>query len=43
MCSVELMQREFPGRKVEEYRRMLGRFGVSGDLVRNCILTLGQL
>jgi len=32
VCSVELMQREFPGRKVEEYRRMLGRFGVSGDL-----------
>ncbi len=32
VCSVELMQREFPGRKVEEYRRMLGSFGVTGDL-----------
>ena len=26
------MQKHFPGKKVEEYRRMLGLFGVSGDL-----------
>ena len=26
------MQKEFPGKKVEEYRRMLGQFGVSGDM-----------
>ena len=26
------MQKEFPGKKVEDYRRMLGQFGVSGDL-----------
>jgi ATP-binding cassette subfamily F protein 3 len=32
VCSVELMMKEFPGHKVEEYRRMLGQFGVSGDL-----------
>ncbi len=32
ICGVELMQREFPGRKVEEYRRMLGSFGVTGDM-----------
>ena len=25
------MQREFPGKKVEEYRRMLGQFGVTGN------------
>ena len=32
MCSVELMAKHFPGHKTEEYRRMLGKFGVSGDL-----------
>ena len=32
VCPVELMAREFPGKKSEEYRRMLGQFGVSGDL-----------
>ena len=26
------MQQHFPGKKVEEYRRMLGSFGVIGDL-----------
>ena len=26
------MAKEFPGKKSEEYRRMLGQFGVSGDL-----------
>ena len=26
------MQKHFPGKKVEEYRRMLGSFGVTGDL-----------
>ncbi len=34
------MQREFPGRKVEEYRRMLGSFGVSGDLALQQIESL---
>lgn len=32
ICSVELVAKQFPGKKVEEYRRMLGSFGVSGDL-----------
>ena len=26
------MQKEFPGKKVEEYRRMLGQFGVTGSI-----------
>ena len=30
VCPVEVMQKEFPGKKVEEYRRMLGQFGVTG-------------
>merc|ERR1719282_1851634 len=32
VCPVEVMQREFPGKKVEEYRTMLGKFGVTGDM-----------
>ena len=32
VCPVEVMQKEFPGKKVEEYRRMLGQFGVTGDM-----------
>jgi len=32
ICPVEVMQKEFPGKKVEEYRRMLGQFGVTGDM-----------
>jgi len=32
VCPVEIMMKEFPGKKVEEYRRMLGQFGVSGDM-----------
>ena len=30
VCPVEVMQKEFPGKKVEEYRTMLGKFGVTG-------------
>lgn len=40
ICSVELMQKEFPGKKVEEYRRMLGQFGVTGDLAVQQIVSL---
>merc|ERR1711976_923640 len=40
VCSVELMQKHFPGKKVEEYRRMLGKFGVSGDLALQQIVSL---
>jgi len=44
ICSVELVQKQFPGRKVEEYRRMLGSFGVTGDLALQqiCSLSGGQ-
>jgi len=44
ICSVELMQQHFPGKKVEEYRRMLGSFGVIGDLALQqiCSLSGGQ-
>ena len=37
ICPVEVMQKEFPGKKVEEYRRMLGQFGVTGDKIRHHI------
>nr|QTW43718.1 ABCF3 [Eurytemora affinis] len=40
VCSVELMQKEFPGKKVEEYRRMLGQFGVTGDMALQQIESL---
>lgn len=44
VCSVELMQKHFPGKKVEEYRRMLGSFGVTGELALQqiCSLSGGQ-
>ena len=34
VCPVEVMKKEFPGKKVEEYRRMLGQFGVTGNTHR---------
>lgn len=37
---VELMQHEFPGKPVEEYRRQLGSFGVSGDLALQIVASL---
>ncbi|CAL8110931.1 unnamed protein product [Orchesella dallaii] len=37
---VELLQQRFPGQTVEEYRRQLGRFGVSGDLALQSISSL---
>lgn len=40
VCSVELMQKEFPGHKAEEYRRMLGCFGVTGDMALQQIKSL---
>ncbi|XP_015590297.1 ATP-binding cassette sub-family F member 3 isoform X2 [Cephus cinctus] len=40
VCSVELLQNHFPGKPVEEYRRMLGSFGVSGDLALQTINSL---
>uniref|UniRef100_A0A146M2S6 ATP-binding cassette sub-family F member 3 n=2 Tax=Lygus hesperus TaxID=30085 RepID=A0A146M2S6_LYGHE len=38
--SVELLQQEHPGRPVEEYRRQLGSFGVSGDLALQVVASL---
>lgn len=31
VCAVELLQREVPGFKVEQYRQMLGQFGLGGS------------
>ncbi|CAA9996228.1 unnamed protein product [Nesidiocoris tenuis] len=38
--SVDLLQQEYPGRPVEEYRRQLGSFGVSGDLALQVVASL---
>ncbi|XP_026285757.2 ATP-binding cassette sub-family F member 3 isoform X1 [Frankliniella occidentalis] len=40
VCSVELLQKTYPGKPVEEYRRQLGSFGVSGDLALQSIASL---
>uniref|UniRef100_A0A6B2EDG5 ATP-binding cassette sub-family F member 3 n=1 Tax=Phlebotomus kandelakii TaxID=1109342 RepID=A0A6B2EDG5_9DIPT len=40
MCCVEVLQKDFPGRPVEEYRRQLGSFGVSGDLALQSVASL---
>ena len=34
------MQKHFPGKKVEEYRRMLGSFGVTGELALQQVIDL---
>jgi ATP-binding cassette subfamily F protein 3 len=31
VCAVELLQREAPGRRVEQHRKMLGMFGLGGS------------
>lgn len=38
--SVELMQSRFPNRTIEEYRAELGKFGVSGDLALQPLISL---
>lgn len=38
--SVELLQKQYPGKTVEEYRRQLGSFGVCGDLALQSIASL---
>ncbi|XP_011497559.1 PREDICTED: ATP-binding cassette sub-family F member 3 [Ceratosolen solmsi marchali] len=40
VCPVELLQNHFPGKPIEEYRRMLGSFGISGDLALQTIHSL---
>jgi ATP-binding cassette subfamily F protein 3 len=40
VSALELMQQKFPGRKDEEYRHLLGMFGVSSDLALRPIASL---
>ncbi|XP_058807747.1 ATP-binding cassette sub-family F member 3 [Phymastichus coffea] len=40
VCPVELLQKHFPGKPIEEYRRMLGSFGITGDLALQNINSL---
>lgn len=40
VCPVELLQNHFPGKPIEEYRRMLGSFGISGNLALQTISSL---
>lgn len=37
---VELLQQTYPGKPIEEYRRQLGSFGISGDMA---LQTVGSL
>ncbi|XP_058128437.1 ATP-binding cassette sub-family F member 3 [Anopheles ziemanni] len=37
---VELLQNAYPGKPIEEYRRVLGSFGVSGDLALQVVASL---
>lgn len=40
VSCVELLQRDFPGKPVEEYRRQLGSFGVGGEMALQIVATL---
>lgn len=40
LCSLEFLARRFPGRPVEDYRRQLGCFGVTGDLALQSVASL---
>jgi len=40
LSGVTLLQERFPGKPIEEYRRQLGRFGVSGDLALQQLASL---
>ncbi|KAG7166121.1 ATP-binding cassette sub-family F member 3-like [Homarus americanus] len=40
VCSVELLQSKYSGKTIEEYRRQLGSFGVSGDLALQQVASL---
>lgn len=37
---VEILQQSYPGKPVEEYRRQLGSFGISGDLALQTVASL---
>ncbi|PNF18408.1 ATP-binding cassette sub-family F member 3 [Cryptotermes secundus] len=38
--SVELLQSSYPGKPVEEYRRQLGSFGITGDMALQMVASL---
>lgn len=40
VTSVELLQQSYPGKPIEEYRRQLGSFGISGDLALQYVASL---
>lgn len=40
VSSVELLQNAYPGKPIEEYRRQLGSFGVSGELALQVVASL---
>ncbi|XP_046390041.1 ATP-binding cassette sub-family F member 3 [Ischnura elegans] len=40
VSSVELLQSSYPGKSVEEYRRQLGSFGISGDMALQTVDSL---
>lgn len=40
VSCVELLQKEFPGKTLEEYRRQLGSFGVGGELALQIVGSL---
>lgn len=40
MSSLELLQNKFPGKNQEDYRAALGKFGVSGDMALQSIISL---
>ncbi|KAK0414550.1 hypothetical protein QR680_011489 [Steinernema hermaphroditum] len=40
MSAVEVLQKRFPNKDIEEYRAALGRFGLTGDLALQSVVTL---
>lgn len=40
VSCVELLQRDFPGKTIEEYRRQLGSFGVGGEMALQIVASL---
>ncbi|XP_069683697.1 ATP-binding cassette sub-family F member 3 [Periplaneta americana] len=40
VSSVELLQSSYPGKPIEEYRRQLGSFGITGDMALQTVASL---
>uniref|UniRef100_A0A8R1Y0I8 ABC transporter domain-containing protein n=1 Tax=Onchocerca volvulus TaxID=6282 RepID=A0A8R1Y0I8_ONCVO len=40
ISGIEVLEKRFPGKSQEEYRAALGRFGLSGDLALQSVVTL---